>query len=294
MLALIALSTLFALLIAAAASAAPLPKRPTSGGLSGGAPPPGTATDASEAGPLRSLSLGASGAQVMSLQRALRKKGLAVRVDGSFGPATRKAVRKLQARLGIRVNGVASVAFLRRLGLRSLPSSGSSGTGGATYLRAFPVGGSEYSYSNDFGAPRHQGAHQGNDIICPRGAPILSATYGEIQRLTRVETGLGGLWIWIIDPQGNEYYYAHLSSVASGLQEGTEVWPGRAIGACGNTGDARYGVEHLHFEVHPGGGGAISPYSDLVALDPKRKGKKATANAKRSTAVARAATITGL
>lgn len=218
----------------------------------------------------------------MALQRKLREKGARVSVDGSFGPATRAAVRALQRKLGMRATGIATVSFLRKLGLRTLPgapavavtgAASPAPTGSGVYLKAFPVGGDAYSYSNDFGAPRHQGAHEGNDIICTEEpTPILSATYGQIQRLTRVETGLGGIWIWIVDPQGNEYYYAHLSEIAAGLQEGSEVWPGRVIGECGNTGDARYGVQHLHFEVHPGGGAATNPYTDLQAVDPKLKG----------------------
>jgi murein DD-endopeptidase MepM/ murein hydrolase activator NlpD len=273
--ALIALSTLFfALLFAAAVQAAPLPGRPTPGSLTAGAPPESEGAVGASSAPLTSLSVGSRGEYVRLLQRALRKRGLRVSVDGSYGSGTKTAVRKMQKRLKMRTSGVATVRFLRKLGIKATVAPAPTGrvsiTGTGRYLRAFPVGGRSYSYSNDFGAPRHQGAHQGIDIIAPRNAPILSPVYGRIQRLTRVETGLGGLWIWIVDRQGNEYYFAHLSSIATGLQEGTEVWPGRVIGANGNTGDARYGVEHLHFECHPGGGGAVNCYDDLLAVDPKR------------------------
>lgn len=211
----------------------------------------------------------------MALQRQLKRRGYRVSVDGDFGAGTRTAVRKLQKRMRMRATGIATTSFLRRLGIKSAPAGASpapSVTGNGRYLKAFPMGGKNYSYSNDFGAARAQGGHQGNDIIAPRGAPILSATHGKIQRLTRVETGLGGLWIWIVDPQGNEYYYAHLDTVAAGLQEGTEVWPGRVIGTNGNTGDARYGVHHLHFEIRARGGNIINPYTHLLGVDPKRNG----------------------
>ena len=120
--ALIAIASLFALLTATVAAAAPLPTRPTPGSLKGGAPPPSSGEQTGTA-PLRSLSVGASGSQVMALQRQLKRRGYRVSVDGDFGAGTKAAVRKLQRRMKMRVTGVATTSLMRRLGIRSAPAT---------------------------------------------------------------------------------------------------------------------------------------------------------------------------
>lgn len=216
---------------------------------------------------------GSSGQSVKALQQRLRSRGTRVAVDGSYGPATVKAVKALQRQLGMKPTGVATKAFLRKLGLKSFPSAQSGATGRSPYLVNFPFPPSvDYSYTNDFGAARRQGGHQGNDIIGPKNAPVVSVGYGVVERAQRVESGLGGIYLWIRDRNGNLFYYAHLNSIESGIDVGTEVWPGRLIGRNGNTGDARFGIEHIHFEIRPNGfGNIINPYTHLVAVDPKRR-----------------------
>ncbi len=201
------------------------------------------------------LSVGTRGPAVRRLQDELRRRGYAIRVDGVYGPATRRAVARLQRRLGLRVNGAVDAALLRRLG-----------TFRARHLQAFPVR-APHSFGDDWGAPRPQGPHRGTDVIAPPGAPVVAVAPGVITDLTRVERGRGGIYLWLRDDTGTTYYYAHLSSIAPGLVPGSRVTTGQRIGAVGRTGDARGTVFHLHFELHPGGGRAINPYPELRAVD---------------------------
>jgi murein DD-endopeptidase MepM/ murein hydrolase activator NlpD len=219
------------------------------------------------------LRIGSYGAQVRDLQRELRRRGIKVTIDGAYGPATKRAVKKMQRRLKVRRTGVADGRLLRRLGLRVRTTAGATtpvrpriAPGASPYLDVFPVNG-EYTFSADFGAARHQGSHQGVDIMADRGTPIVAVVNARVQRLARAETGLGGIYVWLRRADGTEYYYAHMNSIAAGLAEGSAVGAGQVVGTVGNTGDARYGAPHLHFEIRPGGS-PTDPYPHLVAVDP--------------------------
>lgn len=279
---------LLAVLIAVPTAAAvdvPLPSAPEA--IAGGAAPAPLVVEVDTTRVLgaRALRIGAFGRDVRELQVILRRKGFKVSVDGAFGVKTRNAVRTLQRRLKARPTGVVTLALLKRLGIKirdvqsgtpapvppvdrsNYPLTGPNASS-AKYLRAFPVAG-KHTYTNDYGAPRSQGGHQGNDVMAARGVPVRAVADGTIKRLTRTETGLGGIWIWLRDTAGNEYYFAHLNTITDGVEIGTTVTAGQVIGTVGNTGDARYGATHLHFEIHPGGGGAVNPNTDLLAVDPE-------------------------
>ena len=201
------------------------------------------------------LSIGAQGAPVRRLQIALRRQGIPVSADGAFGPRTRRAVARFQRREGLTVNGAADIGLLRRLNATR-----------ARHLMVFPVAGPR-AFSDDFGAPRHQGEHQGIDILAAPGTPVVAVADGVIERMSRADTGLGGIRVWLRDDAGTTYYFAHLRSIPAGIEPGVRVKAGRVIGAVGRTGDARGGVFHLHFEMHPHGGRAVDPYPELRALD---------------------------
>jgi len=254
---------------------------------SGAAPAPTAApTPSSPAAALRTsapttvvirLRLGSRGAAVRDLQRALRKRGFRVAVDGVYGRRTRAVVRAMQKRMRLRPTGVADTRLLKRLRLktRAVASAGVSAPArGTGMLSVFPVIG-DYSYFDDFGAARHQGSHEGTDIMADRGTPLVAVADGVMDRVQRTETGLGGVYVWLRRADGTEYYYAHMASIATGIQEGTRVGAGQVIGTVGNTGDARYGAHHLHFEIRTGGRTPINPYTHLVAVDPTRQSSAA-------------------
>jgi murein DD-endopeptidase MepM/ murein hydrolase activator NlpD len=133
----------------------------------------------------------------------------------------------------------------------------------------FPVAG-PHRYSNDFGNPRMVGtplehSHQGTDIFAAHGTPLVACERGVV---TRVGTDrLGGTKLWIVGTSGTRYYYAHLTAFAEGVSDGMVVEPGTLVGYVGDTGNARGGSPHLHFEVHPPGQPPVNPYPLLRAYE---------------------------
>ena len=259
-----------------APGAAPAP----SGSTTPAAPAPHPPPPAPAAARLATLRVGATGLEVEDLQRALRKRGLRVAVDGEFGPATKRAVKIVQKRMRLRPTGVATPALLKRLGVRAKVAAATPTPvvlrGASPYLSVFPVAGT-HTYADDFGAPRHQGRHEGVDVMAARGTPLLAVDAATVIRLSREETGLGGVSLWLERADGTQYYYAHMTQIADGLDVGSKVAVGQLVGTVGNTGDARYGAAHCHFELHPGGGAAIDPYPHLRAVDPALQTQARTA-----------------
>lgn len=141
----------------------------------------------------------------------------------------------------------------------------------------FPVIG-QAQYINDFGAPRAGGSHQGNDIIAPRKALAVAAEAGTVKFWTQSATA--GCMLYLYGRSGTMYYYIHLNndltsrndnrgkcvagtSYAPGLKDGAKVAAGQVVGFVGDSGDANGIHPHLHFEYHPHGGRAVSPYPYL-------------------------------
>jgi Peptidase family M23 len=133
----------------------------------------------------------------------------------------------------------------------------------------FPVYGPA-SYIDTFGAPRADVTyHHGDDVFGQLGQPLLACADGTLFSVGWNK--IGGNRLWLLDSQGNQFYYAHLSAFAAGATNGARVRAGQVIGFMGNTGDAEGTPVHLHFEVHPvsllylGYDGAVDPTPYLDA-----------------------------
>jgi murein DD-endopeptidase MepM/ murein hydrolase activator NlpD len=167
------------------------------------------------------------------------------------------AQRALEAK-----RAAAAAAAARKAG-RPAASRGATTSGGRTSFAATgswmcPVQGPR-AFSNDWGQPRSGGRrHQGTDILSPRGTPIVANVGGSV---SPHNSGLGGISYYLRGDDGNTYFGTHLDSL-SGVSG--RVAQGTVIGRVGNTGNARGGPPHLHFEIHPGGGGAVNPYPTLA------------------------------
>lgn len=114
-------------------------------------------------------------------------------------------------------------------------------------------------FADTWGAARSGGRrHQGTDVMAPCGAPVIAVTDGSIQRLA--SSGAGGTSLYLRASNGDVFFYAHLRSYAPGISGGKPVSAGQVIASNGNSGNARGGACHVHFEWHPSGGRPVNPY----------------------------------
>lgn len=138
----------------------------------------------------------------------------------------------------------------------------SSAAGGVGAIDGFrcPLPGS--SFIDSWGYPRSGGrTHKGTDMFGGWSAPLIAVSDGVVYN---GNGGLGGRSLWLIGDNGYAYYYAHMSDWA--VSSGTRVSAGAVVGYNGDSGNARGGAPHLHFQLHPGGRGArpVNPYPTLV------------------------------
>lgn len=117
-----------------------------------------------------------------------------------------------------------------------------------------PVAGA-HTFIDSWGAPRSGGRrHQGVDMIARTGVPTVAPVSGRVEHRGN---STGGMSWHLYGDNGDYYYGTHLSAYEN--QGAGRVEAGTVIGYVGDSGNAR-GIPHLHFEIHPGGGGAVNPY----------------------------------
>ena len=113
-------------------------------------------------------------------------------------------------------------------------------------------------------------AHQGIDIMAPRGRPVRAYADGVVEKLFHSRDGGITLYHRSAD-RAWTYYYAHLDRYAPGIVEGTRIKAGQTLGFVGDSGNAGAGNTHLHFAINRmkrdepwHGGEAVNPYPLLV------------------------------
>jgi hypothetical protein len=148
---------------------------------------------------------------------------------------------------------------------------------GAVPTLIFPVAG-DVTYIDDFGQARPGGTHQGNDLMGVKKTPVVAVESGKIEFWTT--SANAGCMLYLYGDSGTSYNYIHLNNdltmkndnrgkcvpgvaYARGLKDGARVQAGQIVGYLGDSGDANGIASHLHFEVHPNGGAAVSPYPYL-------------------------------
>ena len=153
-----------------------------------------------------------------------------------------------------------------------------SGTAEAAVPRlAFPVVGN-VTFTNDWGAPRPGGWHQGNDLMARWRAPAIAAERGTVELHTG--SSIGTCMLYLHGASGYTYVYIHLNNdltaksedsggctrgvaYAPGLRTGDHVRKGELVGYVGDSGDAENGMDHLHFEIRRNGT-PQNPYRHLL------------------------------
>lgn len=146
-------------------------------------------------------------------------------------------------------------------------------------------------WQDDWGAPRSGHRHEGNDILAPKGTPVLAVVDGTLDWMNfegkiSCYNPYPYYNILLRGDDGNDYFYVHLNNdspdgkggytddglggpehaYAPGLRNGSRVKAGQIIGYTGDSGNAEDSIPHLHFEIHIGGWkNPRNPYWSLMA-----------------------------
>ena len=205
---------------------------------------------------------GQKGDAVRLVQEKLVANSIEVKggVDGVFGAATAISLAAFQTARGLNVTSAVDMPTAIALGV--LPDLA---TLGIPEIKVFPSQG-RCSFVDSWQWERSGGRrHEGVDIMGPKGLALYAVLDGTITKMYGADSKLSGNALRLTTADGTYFFYAHLDSFAAGIAIGSVVRAGQIIGYMGSTGDA--GSSHLHFEVNPLGGPAVSPYPVVKAVD---------------------------
>ena len=144
----------------------------------------------------------------------------------------------------------------------------------------FPLA-TSVKYSDTFGAARSGGrAHEGQDLMAPKGTVAVAAATGTVTYLRHAGDGLSGNMLRITDADGWQYVYIHINNDTPGTDDGANVYEqafvdgiragqkvvaGEPIAFVGDSGNAESTGAHLHFELRRPDGSAVNAYPSLRA-----------------------------
>jgi hypothetical protein len=167
----------------------------------------------------------------------------------------------------------------------------------------FPVAGPS-AFTDTWGACRGTGcsrSHKGVDIFGEKLQPLVAAEDGVITGVRRSALGISGNTIILESDAGWRYIYVHVNNDSPGtddganpqgwitanrLRVGDRVSAGDVIGYLGDSGNAENTPNHVHFEIHQPGVGAINPTAAVLAA--REAGRVVATSALASTPEGRA------
>jgi murein DD-endopeptidase MepM/ murein hydrolase activator NlpD len=139
-------------------------------------------------------------------------------------------------------------------------------------LGRFPIAGAAH-YAHDWLYPRYGPGfrfHLGCDVFAAYGTPVRAPVDGVARSAT---SGLGGLTVKVVMPDGTYFYLAHLSALVDGFTDGMPVATGDIVGYVGDSGNARGGAPHLHIGIYPRGGAPVDPKPILDGFLAEAEGR---------------------
>lgn len=186
--------------------------------------------------------------------------------DGSFGNATAAAIRSFQQVNGLTVTGTMTQQTADKMGLAPSSTTTAPPSSSSIVMKRFPLQGQCY-YGNTWHAARGNGRlHEGVDMIAAEGKLLYAVVDGTITKQYWDAPGASaGNGLRVAQDDGTYFTYLHMKGFAPGIKVGTKVKAGDVVGFVGNTGSSA--TPHLHFEIHPAGGGAVNPYPFVKAID---------------------------